>query len=365
MGTEVKITHEAASQRQHLRLSLPIVATIDGVDYQVDNWSVGGLRVQGYFKPVEIGQVIPVSLRFAFEGFDMNFDTSLTVKHLDPSAGTFGAAFDEITPQRQSVLRYVIDAYLSCEVVDAVDVLQVIQLDNSARARAMQMPQQEMSKGKAFFWALRRNLGLTIIGLVALVLLGYIAVNLYTRTFIVSGDGAIVSPQGGVLRAPSSGVLVAFAVRPGDRVEPGAVLASLERPDGTVANLTSGCLCVVGERLAQLGENLSKAAPILSLAPVGAATRATLVVRLKDIRKVETGDRVAVSFFNDSSVAMGRVESVSLPGLTDPTTLERTGLQVPDLAGTVTVRFDKPIDVSRIGQPVSGRIRLYQFIPFT
>lgn len=365
MTTHVRISHEAASQRQHLRLNLPIVATIDGEEYPVENWSVGGLRLTDFHRPVSNGEVLTAALRFAFEGFDMNFEATVEVRHQDLGAGTVGVAFSEMSPQRFSVLRFVIDAYLSGEIVDAGDILQVMQRDNSARTRAAAMPEDRTSGLRAFLRGLRRNVGLALIGIVTLILAGYIIVNLYTRTFVVSGDGAIVSPQGAVLRAPNAGVLVAVAAQPGERVEPGSLLVTLERPDGSVLNLTSKCQCVIGERLAQLGENISKSAPLLSMAPVGAATRATLVVRLKDIRKVEVGDRVAVNFFNDDSEVMGRVEQVSLPGLTDPTSLERTGLNVPDLAGTVTVKFDRDVGVGRIGQPVSGRVRLYRLFPFT
>jgi hypothetical protein len=131
----------------------------------------------------------------------------------------------------------------------------------------------------------------------------------------------------------------------------------MERVDGSVLNVVANCRCVVGERLAQLGAPLSRAAPILSLAPVRGNIQTTLVVRLKDLRKVSVGDRVAINFFNDDSEAMGRVKSILLPGLTDPETLERTGLRVPDLAGSVVVDFDNPVDAGRLGQPVSGRVR--------
>jgi len=364
MATQLSITHEAASQRQHLRLRLPIAATIDGQDYPVGDWSVGGLRVSEFHHDVVVGQVFPVSLRFAFEGFDMTFDADAEVRHHDPLAGVIGLCFAEMTPQRLAILHYVIDAYLSGEVVSAGDVLQVVHRDNSARMRAAALPEQQRSRGQALLDAIKRNVGLALIACAGIALAIYIVANLYTRTFIVSGDGAIVSPQGQIVRAPGAGVLVGFQVRPGDLVEPGAVLATLERVDGRVTNLTSGCLCVVGERLAQLGENLAKAAPVISLAPLGGTTRATLVVRLKDIRKVEIGDPVAINFFNDTTTAMGRVERVDLPGFTDPTKLQRTGLQVPELAGTVTVRFNREVPVARIGQPVSGRIRLYQLFPF-
>ena len=364
MNKEARIVHEAASQRQHIRLKAPILADIDGQIYEIEDWSVGGVRIKGFDRETSEGATFPVTLHFPFNGFEMSIDATVSVRHHDASRQIVGASFVEMTPQRLSLLRYVIDAYLSGELVNAGDILQVVERDNSARARASVMPEVQRSRGSAILFAMRRNFGLALALVAALILALYIAFNLYTRTFTVSGDGAITSPQGTVLRATGAGSVIGFAARPGQRVQPGTLLATLQKPTGGVINITSKCDCIVGEHLADLGEPLAKSAPILSMAPTNGTTRATLVVRLKEIRKVSVGDRVAVTFFNDNKVAKGVVDRINLPGLTDPTTLQQNGLKVPELAGSVSVRFDDEIGVKRIGQPVSGRVRLYRIIPF-
>lgn len=359
MNQPAKIVHEAASQRQYLRLKMPVTGDVGGKECHIDNWSVGGIGLKD-FDDAMPGERVPVTLHFPFEGFDMKFDNVVQLKHANKENRTAGGAFEDMSPQRLSLLRYMVDAYLSGETVDAGDVLQVVGRDNSARERKTAEEKGGGSKFRNFLVGLRRNIGLLILLIATLVLAAYVAFNLYARTFTVAGDGAITSPQAVVLRMPGTGVIAGFAAAPGARVQPGTLLASMQSADGGVQNIVSDCDCIIGEYLADIGEPLNKSAPIMSMVPATGSTRATLIVRLQEIRKVKQGDRVAVSFFNDDSIAMGSVEAVNLPGMTDPTTLKQSGLKVPELAGSVSVRFDDPIPASRIGQPVSGRVRLYR-----
>lgn len=357
MSTAATISHEAASQRQHTRMKVAAQAMINGEVYPTADWSVGGLSIKDYNHDIAIGDILLPQIRFNFDGFDMTVDAELAVRHISADKTIVGGAFSQMSWQQLSLLHFIRDAYLSGEVVDAGDILHVLQRDNSARVRTSAMPEAEQSPRRAMFDVLRRNFGLLLFVVAAVLLTGYVLVNLYTRTFVVAAEGAVTSPYGTVLRAPSSATVTSFGVKSGDKVEPNQILASMERIDGSVLNVVSNCRCIVGERLAQLGAPLSRAAPIISLAPLRGKAEATLVVRLKDLRKVSVGDRVAINFFSDDTEAMGRVKSILLPGLTDPETLERTGLRVPDLAGSVVVEFDRPVDTGRLGQPVSGRVR--------
>lgn len=357
MSTAATISHEAASQRQHTRMKVAAQAIIDGKVYATSDWSVGGVCIKDYELPVAIGDVLLPQMRFNFDGFDMTIDVELVVRHINSEQNIVGGAFSQMSWQQLSLLHFVRDAYLSGEIVDAGDILHVIQRDNSARIRTTAMPEAEKTPRRALFDILKKNVGLLMFVIAAVLLTGYVLVNLYTRTFVVAAEGAVTSPFGTVLRAPTSATVTSFAVKPGDKVEPNQILASMERIDGSVLNVVANCRCVVGERLAQLGAPLSRAAPIISLAPIRGNVQTTLVVRLKDLRKVSVGDKVAINFFNDDSEAFGRVKSILLPGLTDPETLERTGLKVPDLAGSVVVEFDEGVGPARLGQPVSGRIR--------
>ncbi|AUW57640.1 hypothetical protein C1T17_05515 [Sphingobium sp. SCG-1] len=357
MSTAATISHEAASQRQHTRMKVAAQAIIDGKVYQTSDWSVGGVCIKDYEHNVSIGDILLPQMRFNFDGFDMTIDVELAVRHINDQQNIIGGAFSQMSWQQLSLLHFVRDAYLSGEIIDAGDILHVLQRDNSARVRTTSMPEAEKTPRRAVFEALRKNFGLLLFVVAAVLLSAYVLVNLYTRTFVVAAEGAVTSPFGTVLRAPTSATVTSFAVKPGDRVEPNQILASMERVDGSVLNVVANCRCVVGERLAQLGAPLSRAAPIISLAPVRGKVETTLVVRLKELRKVSVGDKVAINFFNDDSEAFGRVKSILLPGLTDPETLERTGLKVPDLAGSVVVEFDQEVGPGRLGQPVSGRIR--------
>ncbi len=132
---QAQIVHETEVHRQHVRLKIPIQVEVDGVRYQVDDWSVGGFGVESVITSRQAGERFPVKLIFPFEEFDMTMRFDARVVYADQEHGRFGCAFLGLSKQQTDVFRYLVDAYLSGEVVSAGDILQVRARDNTAEAR--------------------------------------------------------------------------------------------------------------------------------------------------------------------------------------------------------------------------------------
>ena len=130
-----QIVHESEVHRQHVRLKIPIQAEVDGIRYQVDDWSIGGFGVESVMTSRQPGEHFPVKLIFMFEEFDMTMRFDARMVYADQDHGRFGCAFLGVSQQQMEVFRYLVDAYLSGEVVSAGDILQVRARDNTAPAR--------------------------------------------------------------------------------------------------------------------------------------------------------------------------------------------------------------------------------------
>ena len=142
-----QVVHEAEVHRQHVRLKIPIQVEIDGVRYQVDDWSMGGFGVESVMTSRQPGEKFSARLFFPFEDFDMSMRFDARMVYADQEHGRFGCAFLSISQDQAALFRYLIDAYLSGEVVSAGDILQVRGRENTAMARYQPLdelfPQEE------------------------------------------------------------------------------------------------------------------------------------------------------------------------------------------------------------------------------
>src|SRR3546814_15666606 len=74
MNVPSKVVHESATQRQHIRVHLPVAVKFGGREYPAVNWSVAGLLLADVFDPPTPGLIIPLELVFDFEGFAFNLE---------------------------------------------------------------------------------------------------------------------------------------------------------------------------------------------------------------------------------------------------------------------------------------------------
>ena len=128
-----QIVHESEVHRQHVRLKIPIQAEIDGIRYQVDDWSIGGFGVESVMTSRQPGERFPVRLIFHVRG----------VRHDHALRGAHGLRRPGSRPLRLRLPRPVAASrwrssaiwstpISSGEVVSAGDILQVRARDNTA-----------------------------------------------------------------------------------------------------------------------------------------------------------------------------------------------------------------------------------------
>ena len=82
----VKVKRERADQRRHHRVTAPIYVDVSGHRLRAADWSLGGLRIDGFPGQVPaVGEEVQLQLTLPFQGFDVSFDAKLECVRNDPS----------------------------------------------------------------------------------------------------------------------------------------------------------------------------------------------------------------------------------------------------------------------------------------
>lgn len=350
MATNLQLVHEAEAQRQHVRLKLPLHATIKDQVYTVVDWSVGGLCIEGLRPVPQVGDVIDVRLHFAFEGFQFTLQCWCEVRHASAATNRTGCRFTSITPQQVSLLQYIVDAYLSGEVVRSGDLLEISQRNMFVSPR--KVPARERPPGIVAA-ALDRLRGAAVAALtigIGLAVFAYAGFAIYTHSFVTDGRGVVVSPQIELARAPIGGTITPYAGSRGKQVAIKELIAMIEAPDGTRRTVESPCDCFMANEPLPQGSYVSRGTVIARLVPAQAASEIEMRVPLTKLVGIEPGQRARVDLFGGQPPVWGTVER-----LARHTPIESQGLSESSY-GVIFVKPDVPLPLQTVGEPVAVQI---------
>jgi alginate biosynthesis protein Alg44 len=349
-----QVIHESEVHRQHLRLKIPIQVELDGVRYQVDDWSAGGFGVESVMTARQPGERFPVKLIFPFEDFDMTMRFDVRMVYCDQDHGRFGCAFLGLSQAQSQVFRYLVDAYLAGEVVSAGDLLQLRARDGAATAR-LEAAYARVTEPPPP-WPLKRYaawIGFGIAGLGLLILAGLGIEERYVRGVTAS---AVVEAPVIRLRAPIAGRLTT-TVTGGARVAPGTALGTLTGFDGTAVPLDSPCDCTVLEQSGLDGQAYPVGASLFALVDADRPLLIRARLPLPETEGLHAGDRVEIRVPGESGLRYGQIERIDLrvplEALSDSDVERRPARPLAQ----VLVRPDRPFTLADFGTLVEVHLR--------
>lgn len=347
------IIHETTTQRQHVRLRAPVSIIFGGQCLGADDWSVAGFSVSGADRVPLSGAVIAVKLRFSLEGLDIETAFDAEVRRADKGRGAFAARFVNLSQNQLSFLHAIANAVISGEIVRVGDFMAI------AKYTAPALKRDAVVAAKLDLRARFARIGLlSSLWIIALGLVGIIVVNGFNRAFVQTGNGVLTSPEATLQRAPSAVTLVSIDGAAGSRKGPGALLATVERLDGSLFLIRSPCDCIIAETLLEPGAFVERGTPLLTLVPATARLWASVAMPLQAAQTLQRGDRAMVHFFTAQAPVRARVERITLPGLTNEVTSGGTsggGIRGAPMA-VVTLATDVALPTALAGQPLTARI---------
>jgi mannuronan synthase len=261
--TTPAIVHEAEVQRQHARYRIPLEVLYKGHNYRVADWSLGGFALLDAPIDSPKGTIEQFTLIFPFDTYQLSLTIEAEVKYNDRSRRRVGVKFLNLTSRQINVIRYVLDAFLSGEIVEAGDVLEVSARSMSTQSRAIPAAPVPISfKEKVRLYA-PRAAAWSFIGLLAIGVLTFLAASLYDRLFVVHASSAMVAGNSYVLSSPIDGLIddvkAGASLKPGDKV-----YTVLSRP-GESMGVSSVCTCTVREVYAANGTYVREGDKVVSV----------------------------------------------------------------------------------------------------
>jgi len=348
-----QIEHESEIHRQHIRLRIPIGVEIDGVRYVTDDWSMGGFGVNSDIDSRQPGERFPARLLFPFEDFEIVLRVDCQMVYVTEERDRFGCRFLGLTQGQLDLFRYLVDAYLSGEIVSAGDLLAIAARETDAQERSRLLADAFLEEERSLARRVRRWAGhLLLLGsALGLAVLVYLGVQ--ERYFVVKTDRAVIWTPLLPLDAPVAGKVEAAPRKV--IYEAGDPVARIRGLAGETVVLESPCECVVLEWAVLPGAYARAGEPVLVLA---AADR-PLVVRaqlpLAQAMRLRKGQRAEIYLPGESRPRLAQIEDIDFkPKLTGLIT-NPSGASVASDRAQVLLRPDRPFDFERLGTLVRVR----------
>ncbi len=345
------IVHESEVQRQHTRYRLPVQCQFGDQSFDVIDWSVGGFAIQAPGMDISLRRVLSFRLVFPLEEYDIVLPIQGEVRNVDAGKGRIGFKFVNTSQRQIAVLRYIIDAFLSGEIVSLGDILDVTARTHAAVPRTVPKRSEPQTAAGRLMERLRPLLSYGAIAIATLALLAFVVTAVYERLFISRALSAAISIDTITIAAPVSGQLE--VVTEGAALIPGAPAVAVRDWGQREVFVEAKCACPVVERLLPVGSTVTEGAPVLRAALVGAKPFVRAIIDEDTLIRIREGTVARLEF------ADGTITEVNL---TDhpPRALGVAGL--PGSASTASVvAFDpgREIPLDWYGAPV--RLRFDSF----
>jgi alginate biosynthesis protein Alg44 len=335
-----KITHEAEVQRQHPRYRLPVKCIHNGAQLSVVDISVGGLALRTGLLDAKPGRALDLTLAFPFSGYELTLPINAEVRYVAEEHSRIGLRFVDVSPRQHSLLRFILDAYLAGEVVEAGDVLDVVSRRNEGKTR--EVPPRPLPQGVVANLAHRGRsaAGYIGVGAATLLLLGFIGSSLFERLYLIPAQSAQITADLVTVPAPSNGQLTFVAA--GDEVRAGEPLITIQGTLGNSIVIDSPCNCVVQSRYSRTANFVREGAPILTLREKTSSPYITASIPQDQALRFYKGANAVIEYADGTRVKEANIQR--LPSFEDPS-----------LAGRLIVRLapGRELGASTIGQPVS------------
>ena len=344
---QLQIVHEAEVHRQHIRLKIPIVVEIDGTRFNVDDWSMGGFGVESEMSSRQPGERFPVRMIFPFEDFEVSLRLDCQMVYIVEDNSRFGCRFLGLSQGQLALFRYLVDAYLSGEIVSGGDILAIAGRDNTAEARVNPLSFNPYSEEEAAGRRAKRLVGFGLLGLAGLALVGVAALGFKDRFLTPEAQSAVIEAPIFRVRASASGILEGREIN--DLLRRGDQIGSIADSAGQVARLESPCECAFVEWLTVPGQFVQAGEPVAALVAADRPLVARAQVDLAVAERLHLGDVAEIIIAGRGEPVLGQIDRIDVkPRLAQ---LEAVEFQAPVAArlAQVIIRPDKPFSFEDLG----------------
>lgn len=346
----MSIVHESEVQRQHVRLQLPMRVHVGNESCIADDWSNSGVAIKWtdqhkilHGDHLTSGQMINAVLGFSFDGFNLTMPMQLEVRYIDKRKERVGFRFVDLNPRSTSLLRYVVGAYVSGEMVRAGDVIHIAGRHNFMQPRKIPAADVGLTPMQRLKNKLRRSALASVVTVLSLAAFGYVVLGMYERVFVVTTNAAQVTTDYTTLASPVTGRIYFQPDMYDKQVKKGTPLAMVKTDTGNMAGVDSSCDCIVKARVVENEAMVSRGDVVLRLVPQRAATYVETRVPAQDAVRLAVGKRAVLEFPGHDATVQGKITAIRVDQFGAPSTVlvqPEKSLPVEWVDDPVSVRFD-------------------------
>ncbi|EON91731.1 alginate biosynthesis protein Alg44 [Marinobacter lipolyticus SM19] len=363
-----QFVHESEAQRQYARVKIPakLFMNLDGTTqkFPVADVSAGGFSVNTGLESLRQRRLYNGRLVFKVDGFDFAVDVNFVPRSFDPASDRCGCEFQDLGAREVSVLRYLITAFLSGEVVSAGDVLNTLSRENFTKAR-----KSKGSNDLGFFGKVRAMFGSLVVMLAGLSAISFVASELWDIYFVTKAESAMVASEQIPVRIPKD-AKVTTLVKPGQEVKAGETIATFDAPMMSYVNdlvgegsysvgqieelldqrvrgtLTSPCDCKVVNLRPAENQYMSKGEQLAVMAPMDSSAHIIANFQFDQGEKLEEGQQVTLRLPNGREQA-GRITSLYVNS-------QAQGGPIDVISASI--ESAEPLPIEAIGRPIGVRV---------
>ena len=219
----VTVKRERSDQRRHHRVTAPLYVTALGHRLRAADWSLGGLRLEGFPGEVPgVGTEVALKLELPFQGFEVAFDATATVVRCDAAKGFFAVMFKELGEREAELMKHFIDELVRGKMSPVADTIQRIDVPVTPASTAPDA--NPISKLPVHRWPARTVAFTAFYFIAGFVIFGYALVLVWTNFLRMEVDTAVISAPVEAVRAQIDGRVRWGKYRAGDRVPAGAIV---------------------------------------------------------------------------------------------------------------------------------------------
>jgi alginate biosynthesis protein Alg44 len=346
-----QVVHEAEVHRQHIRLKIPIAVEIDGTAFTVDDWSMGGFGILSEMTSRQPGERFPVKLVFPFEDFDVTLRLDCQMVYILEDNTRFGCRFLGLSQGQLALFRYLVDAYLSGEIVSGGDILAIAGRDNAAAIRERSAGFNPYAEEESWGRRLKRVAGYSLLTIAGLGLLALVGLGVQERFFTVRAETAIIETPVFRLRAPAPGIMTPLILP--NLLAPGTPVARIETADGQFMRIESPCDCVLYEWLVQPGQFAEQGEEVALLVAADQPLLVRAQVEFDKAMRLSQGDLALIDVPGRDQMR-GQIERIDFrPSLRRAE--DGFAAQPTRRFATVVIRPDQPFEFEDLGSMVAIR----------
>src|SRR5690606_1898418 len=124
-------------ERQFVRTRIPARVTLTdsngkALECEIKDLSLGGMGLD-CDSPLAVGGLYDATLFLNLNAIDLTIDTRLKV--VSQRESVVGAEFVDLDPKKRDILRYLMSAYMSGEIVDISGLVNVMQRESYIKSR--------------------------------------------------------------------------------------------------------------------------------------------------------------------------------------------------------------------------------------